>query len=983
MKVNSIDINCFAKFILQQSYIFLLIISFCLCPILLSAQSIIPLKDFLFKVEDAYQISIIYNSDLVNNKSVDASFNAQVEVEILLNKKLYSFDLECHKISKKVYVVVPKKTKNDNLNKLTLKQLGRIKGRIRSRSGEHLEGVNITIFPSAYKGTYSKKEGIYQIDKLTDDTYTVEVSHIGYVTQRKTVNIEGDGKTIILNFFLAKDLLELHTVIVTGVQTPASSIQSSIAATNITADEIDENAPRSVADILQTIPGFYVESSGGEVTNNLFSRGMSAEGSYQYVALLEDGLPIYDAGNVDWVAADNYFRIDNTIQNIEAIRGGSAGVFASNAPGGLINFVSKTGGKHFEGLAKLQISDFGQLRTEFNVGGASGLKYRYNIGGFYREDDGIRSPGFKANRGGQLKGNITRLFNKGFLRISGKYLNDRNIFYLPIPLKNTIEPEGLSFFDPNYGTMTSANLSRINFPTPEGSRRYDLDDGVHTKLSYIGSHFSYDVGEGWQINNRNRFSFIEKGNNSIISIFNPMTAENYAQQFNPDTLTLQPIYSYRDDGSIFNPLSSDNNGLVVEAGWWANRSSLFNFINSLEITKTSKYFDFTGGMYASYFTKDTQRNWANVLLEVKGNQPRALNLDFVNLQNEIVYSHTHEGYTTYQAFDMYQNSFGNAWTMAGFAYGTYRFSNELNVDGGLRVERLEADGSLENSRIYDLNYGDTFNPVLANIRFGDSTFTSYSVDKTAAAWSLGMNHAFHKNASYFIRVSDGYRMPDFDNWERGQSDGGQIERVFQLEAGLKYTSSSFAFFTAGFMNQIQNQLTTDISIDADGNILPLRTRGSQTIGIEIESIYNITKDLQVDFTATIQQAHYRVNPAEELNPARPIDGNQVKRIPSVFYRIRPSYKIGDFKLFGTLQYIGNRYGDELNSNLLPAFTSIDTGMSFRYKTYQFLLQVQNATNVIGLTEGNPRIIGADVSAPTRMARPILGRSLVAYISYEF
>lgn len=34
-------------------------------------------------------------------------------------------------------------------------------------------------------------------------------------------------------------------------------------------------------------------------------------------------------------------RLDNTVQTIESIRGGSASTAASNAPGGIINFISK------------------------------------------------------------------------------------------------------------------------------------------------------------------------------------------------------------------------------------------------------------------------------------------------------------------------------------------------------------------------------------------------------------------------------------------------------------------------------------------------------------------------------------------------------------------------------------------------------------------------------------------------------------------
>lgn len=978
MRSRSIDTTTYYK----QSLIGLLICLWHFIAIPLMAQSLeqIPLKDFLFLLEDTYQVSIIYKSDLVKNKAVSPAFNSTLPIEKILQQKLYTLKLEHRKISNAVYVILPKARKKP-LSCIIKESKHQIKGKVKSRSGETLTGVNILIKPSL-KGVSSDVNGLYQIDNLDVGTYTLEVSYIGYITQKKTITVLEKETVTPIDFFLSEDLLELRTIIVTGVQSPVSNLQSSLAATNISTDDIIETAPRSVADLLQTIPGFYVESSGGVVNNNLFSRGMSAEGSYQYVVLHEDGLPIYEAGNVDWVDADNYYRIDNTLKNVEAIRG-SAGVFASNAPGGIINFVSKTGQKKFKGIAKLQVSDFGQVRTAFNVGGSLKEKYRYNVGAFYREDNGVRPTGFKANKGGQIKANVTRLFDKGFLRISGKYLNDRNTFYLPIPLKNTASAKGLPFFDPNYGTMTSVNIQEINFPTPEGIRTYDLKDGVHTDLNYIGSHFSYKFGDGWQINNRNRWSQIDKNNNSIISIFNPMTTESYAQQFAFDSLNLTPRYTYRDGGSVFDPLNPTNNGLVVEAGWWVNQSQLTNFINSFEVTKTSENFDFTGGAYVSYFTKNTQQNWANILLEVNGNQPRALNLDFVNANNEVVQSATHDGYTTYQSFDTYQNSFGNASSIAGFVYGTYRLSKESNLDGGLRAESLLANGSLENSKLYDLNTNNTNNPVLATIRYGDSTFTNYSISKSALAWTFGFNHTLGTNSSYFIRLSDGYRMPDFDSWERGQSDGGQVEFIIQAEAGYKYTTDRFALFTAAFINRIKNQLTTDASIDMNGNILPLRTRGARTLGIEVETITKISTNFQLDITATFQQARYQVTHEQELDPNNPINGNKIKRIPSLFFRINPSYQIGNFKVFGTIQYIGDRYGDEFNTNPLPAFTSYNTGISLKYKDYQFLMQVQNVTNTIGLTEGNPRIIGADQTMPTRMARPILGRSVIAFVSYQF
>ena len=125
------------------------------------------------------------------------------------------------------------------------------------------------------------------------------------------------------------------------------------------------------------------------------------------------------------------------------------------ASGGIINFISKTGGSEFEGTGKLSSGDYGLFRTDLNLGGPINERLRYNIGGFYRYDEGIRSPGFPANRGGQIKANLTSLREKGYVRAYYKHLDDRNLFLLPIPLKNPDDPEEIPGFDANYGTYAS------------------------------------------------------------------------------------------------------------------------------------------------------------------------------------------------------------------------------------------------------------------------------------------------------------------------------------------------------------------------------------------------------------------------------------------------------------------------------------------------------------------------------------------------
>ena len=118
---------------------------------------------------------------------------------------------------------------------------------------------------------------------------------------------------------------------------------------------------------------------------------------------------------------------------------------------------------------------------------------RYHIGGFYRADNGIRPPNFRANEGGQVKANLTYLMKKGHFRLYRKFFQERNIFYLPIPLQGL--DEELPGFDANYGTMTSQDFFYLNVRKPEG-RGYQeqyLDRGMNPRLWTIGGELLYEL----------------------------------------------------------------------------------------------------------------------------------------------------------------------------------------------------------------------------------------------------------------------------------------------------------------------------------------------------------------------------------------------------------------------------------------------------------------------------------------------------------
>jgi outer membrane cobalamin receptor len=142
-----------------------------------------------------------------------------------------------------------------------------------------------------------------------------------------------------------KDSAGLDRVVVTATSGQKSKMRSSIAVTDVDQDQIKDFGARTEAEVLLLIPGIRTDSTAGEGGNaNISVRGLPiADGGSKYVQLQEDGLPTVQFGDMNFANNDYWIRFDNNVDRIETLRGGSSSVFASQAPGAVINYISKTG----------------------------------------------------------------------------------------------------------------------------------------------------------------------------------------------------------------------------------------------------------------------------------------------------------------------------------------------------------------------------------------------------------------------------------------------------------------------------------------------------------------------------------------------------------------------------------------------------------------------------------------------------------------
>ena len=213
----------------------------------------------------------------------------------------------------------------------------------------------------------------------------------------------------------------LGEIIVTAQAKGQTRLKSSISVSTLGNEEFAKFAPRSVSDLIRNIPGLRSEASGGESNANVSFRGVPiAAGGAKYAQFQEDGLAVFEFGDILFANADGFLKSDYTVERVEVVRGGSASTFASNAPSGVINFISKTGREEGGSVGITKGIDYDTTRLDFNYGSPINDSLRFNIGGFYRIGEGVRSAGYNAENGGQVKANITKEFSNGFVRLSLK-----------------------------------------------------------------------------------------------------------------------------------------------------------------------------------------------------------------------------------------------------------------------------------------------------------------------------------------------------------------------------------------------------------------------------------------------------------------------------------------------------------------------------------------------------------------------------------
>lgn len=755
-----------------------------------------------------------------------------------------------------------------------------------------------------------------------------------------------------------------NDIIVVGTAGAGTRRQdASFAVTSINADAITRLAPSSTADLLHAVPGVSAESSGGQNGANIFVRGFPSGGDAEFVTLQSSGVPIFPPPTLSFLENTQLFRIDDTIARVEAVRGGTGALFSSGQPGLTVNFVQREGGSTLKGSAKISATDFGEVRGDAWVSGPIGEHTTAMIGGYYAQSNGIRDPQFRAEKGGQITANIRHDFGEGSLLVYGRYLNDHGQWLLPIPVtQNGTKISDFPGFDAQTGALAG---KETRYSTINTGRTVDLADGRGARIFNGGLNFDYRLAEGLKI--RERASYM-KGSADTVGLVPsgaPMSAAAFAASYSVPggpAATIGSLTYVNGGGAV--PGSTQ----VIQAGIWEVRKDIESFVNDLSLEFKSGINTLTVGGYFAAYSSNDRWNLGNGQLLTAEEHGRRLNLTLGDGRQA-----TRAGFVQGSTFNV--NAHYDGKDYAGYVVDELQITPQLRLDGGIRWQRHEVTGRLENNTFgvdTDNNPATLYNNNTAVL---NGTFSNLNYGGSKFSYTAGANYDFSRKIGVFVRYSRGNSFPFFDNLR----DGNRIApRIDSYEGGLKVSTGLVSAYATLFHNDFKG-----LGVSRIINGVPVvSVGGARTTGVEFEGEVRPVTGLSLAASATYLDAKYR-----DFFTSIDVSGLQVQRQPKWQWRLTPSYEydFGSAKvaIFSTLSYIGDRFSDPENQQLLPHFYKLDAGISVGIADHLKLqVTADNLTNQIGLTEGNPRIIGSQ-GAGVILARPILGRSFRFSVGYGF
>ena len=738
----------------------------------------------------------------------------------------------------------------------------------------------------------------------------------------------------------AQESLKLDEVVVTSSSTAKSKMRSSVSVTDVDQDAVKDFGARTEAEVLMLIPGIRTEATAGPGGNaNISVRGLPiSSGGSKYVQIQEDGLPTVQFGDMMFSNNDYWTRFDNNVDSIQTLRGGSSAVFASHAPGAVINYMSKTGKEAGGSIGLTRGLNYDETRLDLDKGGRLSEDTYYHVGGYFRDGEGARKAAPGALHGYQVKANFTKEFNgtKGYVRLNLKALDEHapttpQTFLTAASNNGVLSGFGLArgfngLYDSQYSKFNSSFPAMD--PVTGQISSSSLTNGITSKSKSVGFEFHNELNNGFTVDNKFRVS---------------QNAGAFQTQF-WDVKTLSSALGGIAGASYAKYLNGPQAGAVVtDANLAAGLVStggainvqtpdMGNFVNDFSV---SKAFNLDNGSKLNakaglfYSRQNVVQKWSISTRVVEAAYNGAV-IDVYNANNAALTNQGLTGYNNSWGADSAKNINEQFTTTAPYL-GLNLETGNWDLDAGIRNESFRgygyADVGAPGPVVNGLKTTLATNRILADYKLN---YNNYSV---------GANYRLNKDASVFGRYSLGHRAisdrlltttNNFNAYGGLAAGAGDVAvaPVAQLEFGTKTRgnlgSGRYALSATYF-----HSTTKEFDYDPTRNIQRdgpyLRELGYKADGVEFESGVSFG-NFAVNANAVYSDESFTKNTASSTYLGKTPAGSAKWR-----YTISPRYALGDAVVGASFRGVGKMYLNDANTAsvgghyIVSAFVNYDFG----------------------------------------------------------
>jgi vitamin B12 transporter len=157
-----------------------------------------------------------------------------------------------------------------------------------------------------------------------------------------------------------------ETIVVTATRIPTPEIQVASSISVVTADEIADRQIQTLPDLLKDLPGLNVIQTGGAGgQTSVFIRGTNSN----HTKVLVDGIDVSDPSSPSGTFDFGQF-LTQDIQKVEILRGPQSGLYGSDAIGGVINVITKSGSGPAQFTASTEAGSFDTFNQTAGVSGS-------------------------------------------------------------------------------------------------------------------------------------------------------------------------------------------------------------------------------------------------------------------------------------------------------------------------------------------------------------------------------------------------------------------------------------------------------------------------------------------------------------------------------------------------------------------------------------------------------------------------------------